>query len=147
MPTATGDIREIVGQPVFVPLYRLFLTYGKVRVREFFYNFLFFFPLFSFLYYDLALLAKRAREEERRERISEAGSTASDATMENATTKGAEVKSPFFYFSSTCLHHLPLPLRRPPPPPHTKKKKTHLHHRSSASPSGPRSSSSFPTPS
>lgn len=23
MPTATGDIREIVGQPVFVPLYRL----------------------------------------------------------------------------------------------------------------------------
>mgnify|MGYP006906401683 CR=1 FL=1 len=30
MPTATGDIREIVGQPVFVPLYRLFLTYGKV---------------------------------------------------------------------------------------------------------------------
>ena len=31
MPTATGDIREIVGQPVFVPLYRLFLTYGKVR--------------------------------------------------------------------------------------------------------------------
>jgi len=36
MPTATGDIREIVGQPVFVPLYRLFLTYGKVRRREFF---------------------------------------------------------------------------------------------------------------
>ena len=34
MPTATGDIREIVGQPVFVPLYRLFLTYGKVRRRE-----------------------------------------------------------------------------------------------------------------
>jgi hypothetical protein len=36
MPTATGDIREIVGQPVFVPLYRLFLTYGKVRRRWFF---------------------------------------------------------------------------------------------------------------
>lgn len=30
MPTATGDIREIVGQPVFVPLYRLFLTYGPI---------------------------------------------------------------------------------------------------------------------
>jgi hypothetical protein len=30
MPTATGDIREIVGQPVFVPLYRLFVVYGKV---------------------------------------------------------------------------------------------------------------------
>ena len=30
MPTASGDIREIVGQPVFVPLYRLFLTYGAV---------------------------------------------------------------------------------------------------------------------
>ena len=30
MPEATGDIREIVGQPVFVPLYKLFLTYGKI---------------------------------------------------------------------------------------------------------------------
>ena len=34
MPTATGDIREIVGQPVFVPLYRLFVVYGKVRNGE-----------------------------------------------------------------------------------------------------------------
>jgi len=25
MPVATGDIREIVGQPVFVPLYTLFM--------------------------------------------------------------------------------------------------------------------------
>lgn len=30
MPEARGDIREIVGQPVFVPLYKLFLIYGKV---------------------------------------------------------------------------------------------------------------------
>jgi len=30
MPTATGDIREIVGQPVFIPLYKLYLTYGSV---------------------------------------------------------------------------------------------------------------------
>eukprot|EP00879_Flechtneria_rotunda_P004614 GHRR01004870.1.p1 GENE.GHRR01004870.1~~GHRR01004870.1.p1 ORF type:complete len:511 (+),score=151.20 GHRR01004870.1:254-1786(+) len=30
MPTATGDIREIVGQPVFVPLYNLYLRYGKI---------------------------------------------------------------------------------------------------------------------
>mmetsp|Transcript_57565 Transcript_57565/g.182302 ORF Transcript_57565/g.182302 Transcript_57565/m.182302 type:complete len:453 (-) Transcript_57565:662-2020(-) len=30
MPTATGDIREIVGQPVFVPLYTLFRAYGPV---------------------------------------------------------------------------------------------------------------------
>jgi beta-ring hydroxylase len=30
MPEARGDIREIVGQPVFVPLYKLFLTYGKI---------------------------------------------------------------------------------------------------------------------
>ena len=30
MPEASGDIREIVGQPVFVPLYKLFLTYGPV---------------------------------------------------------------------------------------------------------------------
>jgi len=34
MPTATGDIREIVGQPVFVPLYRLFVVYGKVCAGE-----------------------------------------------------------------------------------------------------------------
>lgn len=26
----TGDLRQIVGQPVFVPLYKLFLTYGKI---------------------------------------------------------------------------------------------------------------------
>lgn len=30
MPEATGDIREIVGQPVFVPLYKLFLVYGPI---------------------------------------------------------------------------------------------------------------------
>ncbi|KAG2433939.1 hypothetical protein HYH02_012484 [Chlamydomonas schloesseri] len=30
MPEARGDIREIVGQPVFVPLYKLFLVYGKI---------------------------------------------------------------------------------------------------------------------
>jgi len=30
MPEATGDIREIVGQPVFVPLYNLFKAYGGV---------------------------------------------------------------------------------------------------------------------
>jgi len=30
MPEATGDIREIVGQPVFVPLYNLFRVYGGV---------------------------------------------------------------------------------------------------------------------
>lgn len=30
LPTATGDIREIVGQPVFVPLYNLYLRYGKI---------------------------------------------------------------------------------------------------------------------
>lgn len=33
MPVARGDIREIVDQPVFVPLYKLFLAYGKVRRR------------------------------------------------------------------------------------------------------------------
>lgn len=27
---AAGDVRQIVGQPVFVPLYKLFLTYGKI---------------------------------------------------------------------------------------------------------------------
>ena len=26
MPVAAGDIREIAGQPVFVPLYKLFLA-------------------------------------------------------------------------------------------------------------------------
>lgn len=30
MPEATGDIREIIGQPVFVPLYKLYLAYGKI---------------------------------------------------------------------------------------------------------------------
>ena len=30
MPEARGDIREIVGQPVFVPLYKLYLAYGGV---------------------------------------------------------------------------------------------------------------------
>lgn len=30
MPEARGDIREIVGQPVFIPLYTLFKIYGKV---------------------------------------------------------------------------------------------------------------------
>lgn len=30
MPEATGDIREIIGEPVFVPLYNLFLAYGRV---------------------------------------------------------------------------------------------------------------------
>ena len=35
MPTATGDIREIVGQPVFIPLYKLFLAYGKIFRLEF----------------------------------------------------------------------------------------------------------------
>ncbi len=30
MPVASGDIREIVGQPVFVPLYNLFCVYGSV---------------------------------------------------------------------------------------------------------------------
>jgi len=29
MPEASGDPREIVGQPVFVPLYKLFLVYGS----------------------------------------------------------------------------------------------------------------------
>jgi hypothetical protein len=34
MPEARGDIREIIGQPVFVPLYNLFLRYGKLfRLR------------------------------------------------------------------------------------------------------------------
>ena len=30
MPEATGDIREIVGQPVFLPLFKLFTIYGKI---------------------------------------------------------------------------------------------------------------------
>lgn len=30
MPEASGDVREIVGQPVFVPLYKLFLAYGPI---------------------------------------------------------------------------------------------------------------------
>lgn len=30
MPEARGDIREIVGEPVFVPLYKLFLAYGPI---------------------------------------------------------------------------------------------------------------------
>ncbi|KAL3130704.1 hypothetical protein ABBQ38_000053 [Trebouxia sp. C0009 RCD-2024] len=30
MPEASGDPREIVGQPVFVPLYKLFLAYGPI---------------------------------------------------------------------------------------------------------------------
>ena len=30
MPSATGDVREVVGQPVFVPLYKLFMTYGPI---------------------------------------------------------------------------------------------------------------------
>lgn len=30
MPEATGDIREIVGQPVFLPLYKLFTIYGGI---------------------------------------------------------------------------------------------------------------------
>jgi len=30
MPEARGDIREIVGQPVFVPLFKLFVAYGGV---------------------------------------------------------------------------------------------------------------------
>jgi hypothetical protein len=30
MPTATGDIREIVGQPVFVPLFKLYQVRGPL---------------------------------------------------------------------------------------------------------------------
>ncbi|GFH09755.1 cytochrome P450 [Haematococcus lacustris] len=30
MPEARGDLRELVGQPVFVPLYKLFTVYGKM---------------------------------------------------------------------------------------------------------------------
>ena len=32
MPVAAGDIREIAGQPVFVPLYKLFLAYGEMFI-------------------------------------------------------------------------------------------------------------------
>jgi hypothetical protein len=35
MPTATGDIREIVGQPVFVPLFKLYQIYGKIFMLSF----------------------------------------------------------------------------------------------------------------
>lgn len=30
MPEARGDIREIVGDPVFIPLYKLFMAYGDI---------------------------------------------------------------------------------------------------------------------
>lgn len=30
MPEARGDIREIIGEPVFIPLFKLFLAYGPV---------------------------------------------------------------------------------------------------------------------
>ena len=30
MPVATGDIREIIGKPVFIPLEQLFRVYGKI---------------------------------------------------------------------------------------------------------------------
>jgi beta-ring hydroxylase len=30
MPVATGDIREIIGQPVFIPLEQLYRVYGKI---------------------------------------------------------------------------------------------------------------------
>ena len=30
MPVASGDIREIIGQPVFIPLEQLFRVYGKI---------------------------------------------------------------------------------------------------------------------
>lgn len=30
MPSASGDIREIVNEPVFVPLYSLFRVYGPI---------------------------------------------------------------------------------------------------------------------
>lgn len=30
MAIATGDIREIIDQPVFIPLYQLFLVYGRI---------------------------------------------------------------------------------------------------------------------
>eukprot|EP00887_Chlorella_sp_A99_P003071 scaffold9.g3071.t1 len=30
IPTATGDVREIVGKPVFIPLFTLFRIYGKI---------------------------------------------------------------------------------------------------------------------
>ncbi len=30
MPVARGDIREIIGQPVFLPLYKLYQVYGSI---------------------------------------------------------------------------------------------------------------------
>ena len=30
MPEARGDIREIIGEPVFIPLFKLFLAYGPI---------------------------------------------------------------------------------------------------------------------
>ena len=30
MPEARGDIREIIGEPVFVPLFKLFKAYGPI---------------------------------------------------------------------------------------------------------------------
>ena len=32
MPEARGDIREIIGQPVFVPLQKLAMIYGKASL-------------------------------------------------------------------------------------------------------------------
>jgi beta-ring hydroxylase len=31
MPEASGDVREIIGQPVFIPLQTLYRRYGGVR--------------------------------------------------------------------------------------------------------------------
>lgn len=35
MPEARGDVRAIIGQPFFVPLYNLFLVYGGVFMLSF----------------------------------------------------------------------------------------------------------------
>lgn len=35
MPEARGDVRAIIGQPFFVPLYTLFLAYGGVFMLSF----------------------------------------------------------------------------------------------------------------
>ena len=35
MPEARGDVRSIIGQPFFVPLYNLFLVYGGVFMLSF----------------------------------------------------------------------------------------------------------------
>ena len=35
MPEARGDVRSIIGQPFFVPLYNLFLAYGGVFMLSF----------------------------------------------------------------------------------------------------------------